>query len=277
LWDGVREARLPPAEYVEAVLRELPRERDEQIAAQMIGRASAALGRYLDPAERTRLLPRWERMLLARADDARLPYGMRKSALDALIGVAGTAETRAVLRDYLMERRTFNGEPLREPSRWGIIGTLLAAGDPRAGALYATETARDTTPDAQRRAYVAGAARPASESKAAYFARYLDDPELNEEWVTASLGAFHDPAHAALTLPHLRPSLERLEWIRDNRRIFFLPRWIGAALGGQTSPEARAVVDAFLAENPGLPRDLRLKVLQARDELERTVRIRRRL
>jgi hypothetical protein len=35
-----------------------------------------------------------------------------------------------------------------------------------------------------------------------------------------------------------------------------------------------AVVDSFVAENPRLPMDIRRKVLQARDELERTVRIR---
>ncbi|HEX2091294.1 MAG TPA: hypothetical protein VHG28_02785, partial [Longimicrobiaceae bacterium] len=70
-------------------------------------------------------------------------------------------------------------------------------------------------------------------------------------------------------------ALDDLVWIRDNRRIFFLPRWIGAFLGGQTGPEALAVVDAFLAEHGDLPVDIRRKVLQARDDLERTVRIRR--
>ena len=77
-----------------------------------------------------------------------------------------------------------------------------------------------------------GAAERDAATKEAYFRRYLDDPRLNEEWVTASLGAFNDPAQASLSLPWLRPSLDRLEWIRDNRRIFFLPRWINAFIGG---------------------------------------------
>lgn len=110
--------------------------------------------------------------------------------------------------------------------------------------------------------------------KAEYFGRFLDDPALNEDWVTAALGNFNAPAHSALTLRYLRPSLDRLEWVRDNRRIFFLPRWISAFVGGHVSAEALAVVDRFLAENPALPADIRRKVLQSRDELERTVRIR---
>jgi aminopeptidase N len=274
LWDLVREARLDPAEYLALTLRELPRERDEQIAGTLLGRGGAALTRYLPDDAAARMLPEWERMLLARADDDALPYGLRKAALDAYLAVARTPEARGVMREYLAETRRFAGASLRAPSRWAAVTQLLAAGDPAADALYAAEVARDTTPEAARRAFVAGAARPDPAAKAEYFRRYLRDPSLNEEWVTASLGAFNDPAHARLTLPHLRASLEELEWIRDNRRIFFLPRWIGAFLGGQTGPEALAEVDAFLAAHPDLSVDVRRKVLQARDDLERTVRIR---
>jgi aminopeptidase N len=274
LWDLVREVRLAPTEYVELALRELPRERDEQIAAQILARGSAALSRYASAADASRLLPRWERLLLARAEDTRLSYGLRKSSLDALIGVARTPEALSTLRGYLAGTRRFDGKPVQQPTRWAIVRALLALGDPAAPKLFAAEQARDTTPEAKREAFVAGAAVASTATKGGYFARYLDDPNLNEEWVTASLGAFHHPAHSALTLPHLRPSLDRLEWIRDNRRIFFLPRWLASFVGGQESAEALAIVNRFLAERQDLPLDLRRKVLQARDDLERTVHIR---
>jgi aminopeptidase N len=41
--------------------------------------------------------------------------------------------------------------------------------------------------------------------------------------------------------------------MRDNRRIFFLPRWLEAFIGGHASPEALAIVDGFLERNPALP------------------------
>ena len=82
--------------------------------------------------------------------------------------------------------------------------------------------------------------------------------------------------HQQLTLPYLRPALDSLPYIQANRRIFFLGAWLGAFLGGQTSPAALAVVRRYLAEHPRLPADLRQKVLQNADELERTVRIRAR-
>jgi aminopeptidase N len=286
LWDGVREARVPAEQWIETALRELPREPDEQIAAFVLGRTSIALGRYLRPndlageaspanAEGVEALQRrWEQLLLSRAQDSALSYGMRKASLDALIAGARGPQALQALKQYLAGDVLFDGAPLRQPSRWSIIQTLLAVQDPSSHALFAAEQARDTTPDAQRQAFIAGAAIPTAENKAEYFRRYLQDAELNEEWVTASLGAFNHPRHTELTLPFLNPALERLPWIRENRRIFFLPQWVNAFIGGQRSTEALAAVDTFLANHPNLAADLRLKTLQARDELERTVRIR---
>jgi aminopeptidase N len=274
LWDLVRDTRLPPARFAEIALRELPRERDEQIAGLNMGRAWTALSSYAARDGEDALYGAWERLLLARSADSTLTYGARKAALDMLVGTARTAGGRALLREYLAGARTFEGEAVRQPTRWSIVERLVALGEADPDALIATESARDTTADAGRRAFVAAAAIPAANVKAQYFGRFLDDPDLNEEWVTAAAGNFNAPLHADVTLRHLRPSLDRLEWIRDNRRIFFLPRWISAFIGGHTSADALETVDRFLAENPALPADIRRKVLQSRDELERTVRIR---
>jgi aminopeptidase N len=274
LWDQVREGLLPAERFAEAAMRSLPGERDEQIADFILGRASTALTYYLLADAQNRLAARWEELLLARAVDPGLSYGMRKSSLDAFVSSARTEAGRAALRDFLAGRRQFDGGPVKQPTRWGIVTTLAALGEPSPDAMIAAEAARDTTAESPRRAFTAGAAIPTVEARAAYFRRYLEDRQLNEEWVTASVGSFNDPARPELSLPYLRPSLDRLEWIRDNRRIFFLPRWVNAFIGGQTSPEALAVVDRFLAENPRLPEDIRRKVLQARDELERTITVR---
>ena len=274
LWDEVREARMDPARFARIAMRELPRELDEQIAGLNMGRAWTAISTYAARDAGDPLYGEWERLLLARSADSALVYGARKAALDMLVGTARTDEGRAVLREYLAGARTFDGGPVKQPTRWSIVERLIALGEGEPDALIAAEAARDSTPDAGRRAYIAGAAVPAADVKAEYYGRFLDDPALNEEWVTAALGNFNAPIHSALTLRYLRPSLDRLEWIRDNRRIFFLPRWISAFVGGHASAEALETVDRFLAENPALPADIRRKVLQSRDELERTVRVR---
>ncbi len=104
----------------------------------------------------------------------------------------------------------------------------------------------------------------------------VNDPALNEEWVTASLGAFNDPLHRELVLPYLDRALERSVWLRDNRRIFFLPAWLNSFIGAQVSPAALARIDQYLADNPGLPDDVRRRILLPRDQLERVVQVRSR-
>ena len=275
LWDLVREARLAPRDFVATAMRELPRERDEQIAGGIVGRLTRSVAGYLSDAQRDSVLGDVERLLLAGAADASRPYGTRKAQLDAYVELARSPAALARI-DAWLDSTSAAGLPLRQPSRWSIVTTLLARGAPRAEDRLAAETRRDTTTGGQRRAFVAGAALPDATIKQRYFTRYFADSALNEDWVTASLRAFNDPDQQRLTLPYLTPALDSLRWVQRNRRIFFLGSWLGAFVGGQSTPRALAVVDGFLDSHPALALDLRQKVLQVRDDLERTVRIRAR-
>jgi aminopeptidase N len=274
LWDLVRETRLSPRTFVEAALRELPNENDEQIAAGIVGRLRRGLEAYLSAADRESLVPVAERLLLSDAGDARRPYGIRKNQLDAFIDLATTPIAVGRL-DAWLDSASGAGLPLRQPSRWSIVTHLVSIAAPTADRRLAQEEQRDTTAGGKRRAFVAGAARPSAETKRVYFERYFADRTLNEEWVTASLRSFHDPDQSALTREYLEPALDSLSWIQRNRRIFFLGSWLGAFIGGQQDETALGTIDAYLTTHHQLPLDLRQKVLQSRDELERTVRIRR--
>jgi aminopeptidase N len=215
-------------------------------------------------------------VLLAGAGDTTAVYGIRKAQLDAFIALASTPAAVARLDAWLDSASVSGGIPLRPPTRWAIVTRPVSLAHPASASRLAAEERRDSTAEGRRRAFAAGAARPDAETKRAYFERYFSDRQLNEDWATASLRAFNDPAQSALTRGYLIPALDSLSWIQQHRRIFFLGSWLGAFLGGQRDEHALAAVDAYLAAHAKLPRDLRLKILQARDELERTVRIRRR-
>ena len=79
---------------------------------------------------------------------------------------------------------------------------------------------------------------------------------------------------AALTAPYLKGALEAIPQIKRERKIFFLEDWLDAFIDGQQSPAAQAEVYAYL-KSAEIDPDLRLKILQAVDELDRTVAIRR--
>jgi aminopeptidase N len=275
LWDQVRDAKLTPARFARLALTELRRETDEQIVPVILGRLNRAVSTYASSAERDRLRPTLEDALLAGVNDTSRPYGIRRANLDAFISAASTARGISELTS-LYAADSVAGEPMRDPTRWSIVNRLTILGAPGGTALVVRQTARDTTPDGRRQRFIAGAALPDANVKREYFNRYFADKTLNEDWASGSLGAFNASEHAALTLPYLRPALDSLRYVQANRRIFFLGSWLGAFIGGQRSQAALDIVRTYLAENPSLPLDLRQKVLQSADDLERTVRIRRR-
>jgi aminopeptidase N len=275
VWDQVRAARLPPVRFARLALRDLPAETDEQIVPTQLGRLARATGAYLPDAARQALQPELERMLLTGAADTARPYGIRKAHLDAFISAAASPGARRQLV-ALLHADSAAGEALRDPTRWDIVTRLLILGAPDAEHHLAAQTARDTTPDGRRRAFMAGAGRPSAEVKRDYFTRFFADSALNEDWATASLGAFNAVEHRDLTSPWLLPALDSLGFIQTNRRIFFLGSWLASFLGGQTGEHALIRVRSWLDDQPALALDLRRKVLQYLDELERTVRIRQR-
>jgi aminopeptidase N len=274
LWDQVRGFRMDPERFVQLALRELPRETDEQIVPVILARLDRVVGAYLRPEARDRVQPEVERVLLAGAADTARPYGVRKAYVDAFIGLAATAAGIARL-DTLLSADSVAGEPLRDPTRWDAVSRLLELGAPTAEARYADQMRRDTTADGRRRSFMAGAGRPSRETKRTYFTRYFADRTLNEEWASGSLASFNALEQQPLSLPYMGPALDSLPYIQAHRRIFFLETWLAAFLRGQTGDSALRVVYAYLAGRPTLALDLRRKLLQQADELERTVRIRR--
>jgi aminopeptidase N len=273
LWDQVRAYRMTPERFVRLALRDLPGESDEQIVPFVLARLDRAVRAYLRPDARNRVQEEVEAVLLRGAADTSRSYSVRKAQLDAFIGLA--ASPGGVTRlERLLSADSAAGEPLRDPTRWDAVTRLLEIGAAHGEARLAEQERRDTSADGRRLAFIAGAGRPGAETKRSYFGSYFADTALNEEWASGSLGPFNALEHQALTFPYLRPALDSLPFIQAHRRIFFLETWLAAFLRGQTGDSALGVVHRYLDEHPRLPMDLRLKVLQHVDELERTVRIR---
>jgi aminopeptidase N len=274
LWDQVRAARLDPARFARLVLRELPSERDEQIIPSLTGRLERSVRAYITGATTDSVRRDAEDVLWRGLSDPARSFGVRRGFLDAFIGIAASPSGVDRL-NQLLSADSAAGEPMRDPTRWSIVERLLVLNDGGAEAALSRQVARDTTVDGKRRAFTSAAARRSADRKAEYFRRYFEDKALNEDWASGSLGAFNSQEHQDLTLRYLKPALDSLPYIQANRRIFFLGSWLGAFLGGQTSPAAATVVKDWLEAHSNLPLDLRQKVLQSADELERTVRIRR--
>ena len=273
LWDEVRDGRLAPLDYLGVALERLPAERDEIELASLLERAERAVRAYLGDTQRDAVVSRLERVLAGAMRDAPTA-GLRILHFRAYAAIAATAKGRSTLKRLLAGDAALAGVPLRARDRFRIVERLLVLGDPDGARLLAAESAADRSDDARRYAFAAGAAQGDAATKARYFSAFVEDPAIPESWVEAALAPFNAVEHAALTAPYLGRALAALPRLERRRRIFFVNHWLGAFLGGQTAPASAAAVTRFLGRAK-LGRDLRLKVLEAADELERTVRIRR--
>jgi aminopeptidase N len=272
LWETVREAEMPPEEFLKLVLQALPQEHDEELAASLLSQAATAYQRYLSPAQQTALAAEFEAVCFAQLQQA-ADLGLRITYYRAYRAIASTAQARQQLKALLAGKLSIPGMELKQLDRWRIVTKLLASRDAEAESLLAAERQRDASDDGRKQAYIAEAARAEAATKQRYFNDYLHNPQIAEDWIEGSLAPFNTARQSALTLPYLKPALAALPQIKRTRKIFFTLAWLNAFIGGQQSPAALAQVRAFLRATK-LDRDQELKVLEVLDELERTVKIR---
>lgn len=279
LWDSVREAQLAPRAYLDLALKLLPQETDLSVLQTILGSSTAALHRYVSDKTRLQFVPQFETLaagrmisVALRARDKNVP-DQRILWFRGFRSIAETPAGLAKLKALLNGQLSVPGVQLRALDRWTMVTALIALNDPDAQKIFAAERERDPSGDGQKYAYVAEAATPTAQAKTKYFNEFLHDPARPEDWIELSLRPFNYWNQSSLTQPYLKPALDALPQIKSERKIFFLVDWLNAFIDGQQSAAADAEVHKYL-RTASIEPDLRLKILQAVDELDRTVRIR---
>ncbi|MCA9321577.1 MAG: hypothetical protein KDB53_12610, partial [Planctomycetes bacterium] len=110
--------------------------------------------------------------------------------------------------------------------------------------------------------------------KRALFARFRNDETLPERWVQNGAALFFASETAELSDPFVAEALAQLSWIKQHRKIFFLPAWVDAVVRSRIDPAQESAVRR-LAEDQGLERDIRMKLLVPFGHFQRTLAVRR--
>lgn len=272
LWENVHIAQTAPPRYVDLALKALPVEADESLARIQGARIATALHAYMTERGRTVYASRIEGIAADRMLNG-ATLNLRVVNFRTFTNVAETPAALGQMKSLLDGSVRVPGMPLKPLDRWNLIGHLVAMRDPDAAALFDREKAKDQSGEGQKYAYAVEAGAPDAAVKARYFEEYVHSADRQEDWITQSLRPFNSWNQTALTAPYLGRALDALAEIKRRRKIFFLGAWLGAFIEGQHSPEAKAIVHDWLAQAQIDP-DLRLKVLEASDALDRTVMIR---
>jgi aminopeptidase N len=150
LWESVREAELPPLDYIEMALRELPKERDEVTVSGILARVQTAFRWYLSDAQQAALASRLEAAL--RAGMLGAPEtGLRIICFRAFAAVATSGKGRADLERLLSGQQVIPGVTLSSNDRFRVIRRLLTLNDAAGERLLAAQSQADRTDDGSAR------------------------------------------------------------------------------------------------------------------------------
>lgn len=273
-WETVRDAAWPPAAFIANALAALPRERDARVLQAQLGRLQTALRWYVAPTRRAEVAAPIEAAVLTAIDTAP-DAGTRILLQRAFLGLATTPAAFGVIEAWLDGARVIPDVRLTSRDRFRMIQSLIVGGRPGAAARLEAQAIADGSDDGRRLSYATAASLP--DAKDALFESWLPGATRPppEAWIEEALGPFNVVEQQAATGAHLPAALAAVTALRSTHRIFFVDRWLEAFIGGQDSSAALAVVEAFAAD-PALAPDLRRKVLEAADALQRTVAIRAR-
>jgi aminopeptidase N len=272
IWDEVRESTFAPTDYLDLVSKAIANEHDPITVQQILANTSTAFSYYLSKKQQLEIQDKIETTIfsgLAKENDK----GLRLTYFRALPYLISSQTGRTKLKQLLSGEWQIPEIELKAKDRWEILTSLIAQDDLEANNLINKELQIDKSSDSERYHFIALAAQANKDLKKSYFSRYLEDSQLAENWIELSLRAFNSANQADLTLPYLKNALEALPKLKQTRKIFFINEWLSAFIGGQESKQALDVIDGYL-QNNNIDKDLKLKILEATDRLERCVKIR---
>jgi aminopeptidase N len=271
LLEAVREAELDPALFANTALQVLARERDADTHGWLLEALGTCLHRYLTPARAAPLQQRTTALLLGQLRNEN-DSGRELSTFRFLVRTSTEPEVLDLCRAVVAGAELPKGLAPGKQDCFLAVAALLASG--KATDELQRLKDRFAKEDLGKELFLALAATPTEVNKQDYWRQYMQLDAPPEQWTQDSLAWFHWPGQEALTLPFLKLALEKVDWVKTHRRIFFMPAWLDGFINGHSSPEALAIVDAFLAATE-LSDDVRRKLLQSRDGLSRAVKIRR--
>ncbi|MFK0280136.1 aminopeptidase N [Streptomyces sp. NPDC090499] len=272
LWNLTRDALLPARDFVGLVLRFASRESDIGVLQMLQAWAESALVNYVAPEGREaagRLLAEGALRELRQA----APGSEHQLAWARFFASTAADEPGLrLLQDLLSGAAAIDGLDVDQELRWAFLEPLAAHGLADESVL-AAELARDDTASGKRHQVRCLAARPSAAVKAQAWAQVVESQALSNALVEATIAGFAQASQRELLAPYAEKYFEVIAGIWADRSIQIgmdVVRGLYPSL--QDRPETLAATDAWLTAHADAAPALRRLVLEARDDLARTLR-----
>jgi aminopeptidase N len=270
LWDAARDAELPAARFVEAVLAGAGGEDDPDLLATLYGQAATAATSYAPAGQVSGMLTAVTDAALALAAGQEPGGDLQLVLVRAAAQTATTDGQLDLLAAWLGGERLPAGLDVDTDLRWHLVQRLAAAGRLDAGDV-AAELDRDRTAAGEQAAAYALAARPDPAAKEQAWAELTGTGPLPASRAYALADGFWQHGQDAL----LRPYADRYAadippvWERRGPQV---ATTVSRLLFPATlvTPDVLAAT-APLLDRPDLPAGLRRVLLEQSDDLARAL------
>ncbi|MGW2620406.1 aminopeptidase N [Streptomyces sp. NPDC001500] len=272
LWNLTRDALLPASDFVDLVTRFAHRESDIGVLQMLHAWAESALVHYAPQDWRPTGEEALARVAVRDLRAAEPGSGHQLAWARFFASVASSAADLELLRGLLDGTAKIDGLEVDQELRWAFLEPLTAHGVADEAAL-AAELARDDTASGKRHQVRCLAARPSAAVKAQAWAQLMESDTLSNALTEATIAGFAQPSQRELLAPYAQKYFAAIERIWAERSIqsaMNVVRGLFPAL--QDSPQTLAATDAWLAAHESAAPALRRLVLEARDDLARSLR-----
>jgi aminopeptidase N len=273
LWDNLLERRVSPVEFLDLVVRALPRETDEQNIQRILAYTSRAFWKHLSADQRMARVETLEALLRAGIERA-ATTSLKSAWFSAFRDVALTPASLSWIERLWRREEKIAGLTFAETDEITMAFELAVREVPASREILQTQHDRTQNPDRKARfAFVMPALSADPPAREQAFARFRNiENRRREAWVLEAMAYLNHPLREEHARRFVGPSLELLAEIQRTGDIFFPTRWMDATLVGHRSPEVAATVQDFLARELQYSQRLRWTILSSADELFRITR-----
>jgi aminopeptidase N len=274
LWEMVRSANLRSTDYLEAVRRFAPRERDRSLVQSIIDRALVAQRRYVPEQvrlETAEALTGAAIGALRATSDADLRLVWARAAA----GAAATADDVRTLLELVDGQWSVDGFEPDQQLRWTLAVKAVAHDLEGAHERLEGEGHRDPSDRGQRALIRARVSQPDGEVKALAWERINGQGYGSDYLTRAAISGFQWTHQRVITEPFREPFYARIEDVyasRDHAYAESYLRWLVPDRWAESSELERIrAFAAGLADGQDL---LRRHLVEVADDVERDIRVR---
>ncbi|MEV8522833.1 aminopeptidase N [Streptomyces sp. NPDC052000] len=272
LWNLTRDALMPARDFISLVLAHAGRESDIGVLQMLHAWAQSAIVHYAAPEWREE----GGRLLAEGAlHELRLAEPGSQHQLTWARFFAATATTEAdfqLLKGLLAGSAKIDGLDVDQELRWALLEPLASHGIADESDIDG-ELARDDTASGKRHQVRCLAGRPSEAVKAQAWAQVVESDALSNALVEATIAGFGHSSQRELIAPYASKYFEAIERVWAERSIQIGMDIVkGLFPGLQGDERTLAATDAWLTGHQDAAPALRRLVLEARDDLARSLR-----